>query len=150
MALKLKGVKQIFPHSEEFDEGFKSKDRKGIKNSTSVSIATDTTTTETDPTDMAGTSVVHESYTGKVLVLFSGRITADNAEGVTLEIYKDGVQVTVSLRAVYISGTNVDKEVTTMAIDTSAEKNTWNIKWKVDGGGPTAKARQRSLLVMDL
>ena len=103
-------------------------------------------------TQIDSMNVVHNSKTGKVLVMFAATIWPGFGNLADIKLQKDGGDVTGGLREESFSG-NGESGGETCAIhiiDSSAGNNTWRIMWKVHFGADDLIAYHRTLSVIDI
>jgi len=103
-------------------------------------------------TQMDSMNVVHNSKTGKVLVMFSANIWPGFNNLAEIKLQKNGVDVTGGLREAYYLGAGESGAGTCaiQTIDTGTGNNTWRIMWRVSVGADDLIAYHRTLSVIDL
>jgi hypothetical protein len=148
----------LFDNSRKENLGITQKDKE--KSSASIKSAGtqyDITNTYAAVTDM---TVTHESKTGRVLVIFSGKFSLLGDDGfgdeVRIKLQKDGVDVPAAERFLAsLPDGGIGETIIgfmpgdIITIDTNAAKNTWRVLAKATTTG-NSFIDDRNLIVIDI
>ncbi len=157
MALKLddndddeEAERGLFTHSRSFEEGAPtSSDRKGKMNVSTVDASNLISITSDSFVAMENMSIVHESLTGNVMILFNCvNYVQSIQEAIFFTVFKDGVELSKTRRDIWHEGVNQHSTIALIATE-EAEKNTWEIRWRGDDT-ITKVVLLRSFIVTDI